>query len=143
MKGLTGPQRRRAEFHQPETAPIAHILVVDDDPMSRKLLGINLRDAGYSVTCAEDAVTAGHCVLERLPDLVIADFRMPYMNGDEFIAALRADSSIPDLPVIFITSQENRPQIAGRTFGFPLLTKPLQAEELLAIVAAQLRARQL
>jgi len=39
MKGLTGPQQRRAEFHQPATAPIAHILVVDDDPMSRKLLG--------------------------------------------------------------------------------------------------------
>ena len=142
MKGLIGPQQRRAEYHQPATAPIAHILVVDDDPMSRKLLGMNLRDAGYSVVCAEDAVAAGHCVVERLPDLVIADFRMPYMNGDEFIAALRADSSIPDLPVIFITSQENRPQIAGKTFGFPLLTKPLQAEELLAIVAAQLRARQ-
>ena len=142
MKGLTGPQQRRAEIHQPATAPIAHILVVDDDPMSRKLLGMNLRDAGYSVTCAEDAVAAGHCVVERLPDLVIADFRMPYMNGDEFVAALRADSSIPDLPVIFITSVENRPLIAGKTFGFPLLTKPLQAEELLAIVAAQLRARQ-
>ncbi|HVP08391.1 MAG TPA: response regulator [Burkholderiales bacterium] len=142
MKGLTGPQQRRAEYHQPATAPIAHILVVDDDPMSRKLLGINLRDAGYSVICAEDAIAAGHCVVERLPDLVIADFKMPYMNGDEFVAALRADSSIPDLPVIFITSVENRPQIAGKTFGFPLLTKPLQAEELLAIVAAQLRSRQ-
>jgi len=142
MKGLTGPQQRRTEQHQPATTPIAHILVVDDDPMSRKLLGMNLRDAGYSVTCAEDAVAAGHCVVERLPDLVIADFKMPYMNGDEFIAALRADSSIPDLPVIFITGEENRSQIAGRTFGFPLLTKPLQAEELLAIVAAQLRARQ-
>ena len=142
MKGLTGPQQRHPEQHQPANAPIAHILVVDDDPMSRKLLGMNLRDAGYSVTCAEDAVAAGHCVVERLPDLVIADFRMPYMNGVDFIAALRADASIPDLPVIFITSEENRSQIAGKTFGFPLLTKPLQAEELLAIVAAQLRARQ-
>jgi DNA-binding response OmpR family regulator len=142
MKGLTGPQQHHGESPRPATAPIAHILVIDDDPMSRKLLGINLRDAGYSVDCAEDAVAAGHCVVERLPDLVIADFRMPFMNGDEFIAALRADSSIPDLPVIFITSQENRPQIAGRTFGFPLLTKPLQAEELLAVVASQLRARQ-
>ncbi|HUK04762.1 MAG TPA: response regulator [Burkholderiales bacterium] len=142
MKGLTGPQQRRTEHHQPATAPIAHILVVDDDPMARKLLGMNLRDAGYSVTCTEDAIAAGHSVVERLPDLVIADFKMPYMDGVDFVAALRADASIPDLPVIFITSVENRPQIAGRTFGFPLLTKPLQAEELLAVVAAQLRARQ-
>jgi two-component system response regulator GlrR len=140
MKGLTKPQQPHAEHHQPEANPIAHILVVDDDPMSRKLLGINLRDAGYSVTCTEDAVAAGHSVVERVPDLVIADFKMPYMSGVDFISAMRADASIPDVPVIFITSVENRPQIAGRTFGFPLLTKPLQSEELLAIVAGQLRA---
>ena len=143
MKGLTAPQQhRRAEDRRQDAERIAHILVVDDDPVSRKLLGINLREAGYSVTCAEDAVAAGHCVVERLPDLVIADFKMPYMSGVDFVAALRADASIPDLPVIFITSVENRPQIAGRTFGFPLLTKPLQAGELLAVVAGQLRARQ-
>jgi DNA-binding response OmpR family regulator len=115
---------------------------VDDDPMSRKLLSLNLSDAGYDVTTAEDAVAAGHCVVEQLPDLVIADFRMPYMSGVEFVAALRADASIPDLPVIFITSLENRPQIAGKTFGFPLLTKPLQADELLFTVANQLGERQ-
>ena len=141
MKGLTGPQQQDLEERRRSPGPRAHILVVDDDPMSRKLLGMNLRDAGYSVTTAEDAVAAGHCVVEQLPDLVIADFKMPYMSGVEFIAALRADASIPDLPVIFITSMENRPQIAGKTFGFPLLTKPLQANELLATVAAQLSAR--
>jgi DNA-binding response OmpR family regulator len=139
MKGLTAQQQKDLDERRRHSAPRAHILVVDDDPMSRKLLGMNLRDAGYSVTTAEDAVAAGHAVLEQLPDLVIADFKMPYMSGVDFVAALRADSSIPDLPVIFITSVENRPQIAGKTFGFPLLTKPLQADELLATVAAQLR----
>ena len=140
MKGLTGPQKKDLDERRHAPRPRAHILVVDDDPMSRKLLSLNLTDAGYEVTTAEDAVAAGHCVVEQLPDLVIADFRMPYMSGVEFVAALRADASIPDLPVIFITSQENRPQIAGKTFGFPLLTKPLQADELLFTVAAQLDA---
>jgi CheY-like chemotaxis protein len=141
VKGLIGPQlhpkeeRRNAPAHRP------HILVVDDDPMSCKLLSLNLRGAGYSVTTAEDAVAAGHRIVEQLPDLVIADYKMPYMNGVDFVAALRADSSIPDLPVIFITAAENKPEIAGRTFGFPLLTKPLSADELLATVAAQLGAR--
>ena len=141
MKGLTAPQQKALDERRHAPGPRAHILVVDDDPMSLKLLGLNLRDAGYSVTCAEDAVAAGHRVMEQMPDLVIADFKMPYMSGVDFIAALRADASIPDLPVIFITSMENRPQIAGRTFGFPLLTKPLQADELLATVAAQLGDR--
>jgi two-component system response regulator GlrR len=141
MKGLTAPQQKDLDERRHTPGPRAHILVVDDDPMSLKLLGLNLRDAGYSVTCAEDAVAAGHRVMEQMPDLVIADFKMPYMSGVDFVSALRADASIPDLPVIFITSMENRPQIAGKTFGFPLLTKPLQADELLATVAAQLGAR--
>ena len=142
MKGLTGPQQKELDERRHAPSPRAHILVVDDDPMSRKLLSLNLSDAGYEVTTAEDAVAAGHRVVEQLPDLVIADFKMPYMTGVEFVAALRADASIPDLPVIFITSQENRPQIAGKTFGFPLLTKPLQADELLFTVATQLGERQ-
>ena len=141
MKGLTAPQMKADDKHQHVPARQAHILVVDDDPMSCKLIDLNLRGAGYSVTCAEDAVAAGHSVVERLPDLVIADFKMPYMNGVDFVAALRADSSIPDLPVIFITSIANRPEIAGKTFGFPLLVKPLAADELLSTVASQLGAR--
>ena len=141
MKGLTAPQLKAKDGHRNEPARRAHILVVDDDPMTCKLVDLNLREAGYSVTCAEDAIAAGHRVVERLPDLIIADFQMPYMNGVDFIAALRADASIPDLPVIFMTSIANRPEIAGKTFGFPLLVKPLSAYELLATVAAQLQER--
>lgn len=141
MKGLTAPQLRAKDGAQHAAPNQGHILVVDDDPMTSKLIELNLREAGYSVTCAEDAVAAGHRVVERLPDLVIADFKLPYMNGVDFIAAMRADASIPDLPVIFITSIANRPEIAGKTFGFPLLVKPLAAGELLATVAAQLHAR--
>lgn len=140
MKGLTAPQQKTAADRRWSARRPAHILVVDDDDASRELLALYLTGAGYSVTCAEDAVAAGHCMAERLPDLVVADFKMPYMDGVEFVAALRADSTIPDLPVVFITSIENRPQIAGHTFGFPLLTKPLSSGELLAIVGAQLRA---
>lgn len=117
-----------------------HILVVDDDPSTRELIALHLTGAGYSVATAEDAVEAGHRIDERLPDLIVADYRMPYMSGQELIAAVRADGTIPDLPVIFITAVENRAELAGRTFGFPLLTKPLYADELLAAVASELRA---
>lgn len=117
-----------------------HILVVDDDPSMRELLALHLTGAGYSVAAAEDAVDAGQCMRERLPDLIIADYKMPYMSGQEFIAAVRADAAIPDLPVVFMTAVENRAELAGRTFGFPLLTKPLYADELLSVVAAELRA---
>jgi DNA-binding response OmpR family regulator len=136
MKGLNATQK--AEADRRRRAP-AHILLVDDDTRERELLALHLTGAGYRVTCAEDAVAAGHRMVEQVPDLIIADFRMPYMNGVDFVAALRGDATIPDLPVIFLTSLATRDQIAGRTFGFPLLTKPLDGPELLATVAAELR----
>lgn len=141
MKGLTAPQQKTAAGQRRVARIRAHILVVDDDAEFRTLVCRYLKDAGYSVTSAEDAVAAGHRMLEKLPNLVIADAKMPYMDGVEFVAALRADATIPDLPVIFVTSSKNRPQVAGRTFGFPLLTKPLSAGELLATVSAALRPR--
>lgn len=139
MKGMITPQPAAGR-----TTPApgrAQILVVEDDEDSREMLRLQLKGAGYSVTTAEDAVEAAHYVVEHLPDLIVADFRMPYMTGIEFIGALRGDPTIPDVPVIFITAVENSGEVAGRTFGYPLLTKPLIADELLAAVAAQLRLR--
>ena len=131
---------RDAAPAQTRAAAAPQILVVDDDADMRELLRLHLEGAGYRVTAAEDAIAAGHCLLDTLPDLIIADYRMPYMNGIDFVGALRADTTIPDLPVIFLTALENAPEIVGKTYGFPLLTKPLLADELLAAVARELRA---
>src|SRR5437762_14282693 len=84
----------------------ATILVVDDDQTIRELLQLHLRNAGYAVHVAEDAVEAGHLVLRSPPDLIISDVNMPHMDGFEFIAAVRADHSLPYIPVIFLTSEE-------------------------------------
>jgi CheY-like chemotaxis protein len=137
VKGLIGS---RDLPHRPHGSA-ALILVVDDDEDMRELLRLHLEGAGYRVIAAEDAVAAGHRVVDSPPDLIIADYRMPYMNGVDFIGALRADSTIPDIPVIFLTAMEDAPELVGKTYGFPLLTKPLLADELLSTVAAQLEAR--
>src|SRR5437879_12182837 len=84
----------------------ATILVIDDDETIRELLQLHLRNAGYAVYVAEDAVQAGHLVLRQPPDLIISDVNMPHMDGFEFVAAVRADNSLPYIPVIFLTSEE-------------------------------------
>jgi CheY-like chemotaxis protein len=137
IKGLTA-REQAPRPHEAAKAPL--ILVVDDSADIRELLRLHLGDAGYRVVTAEDAVAAGHCVTHELPSLIIADYKMPYMNGVEFIAALRADPTIPDLPVVFITDTDATPELSGKTFGFPLLTKPILADRLCATVAAQLAA---
>jgi CheY-like chemotaxis protein len=134
MKGLIEPF---VPVRRPAEPP--KILIIDDSKDSRELLSLHLRNAGYRVAIAEDAVAAGHHITESLPDLIICDFKMPYMSGVDFIAALRADATIPDIPVVFISSREHSAELTGKTFGFPLLTKPLVADDLLVAVAEQLR----
>lgn len=135
MKGLFRPAPR-VPPHPSPTAPL--ILAIDDDLEVRRLIRRHLEAAGYRVATAEDAIEAGRSLADHCPDLIIADFKMPYMNGNEFVGLLRGDETLPDIPVLFITSKQNSGELIGRTFGFPLLTKPLDVEDLLANVKALL-----
>src|SRR5437773_10876067 len=94
----------------------ASILVVDDDGNIRELLRMHLSAAGYDVHVAQDAIRSGYMVLRSPPDLIISDVNMPHMDGFEFIAALKADKSLPHIPVIFLTSMEEGDQ-RGKELG--------------------------
>src|SRR5690348_4573396 len=94
----------------------ATILVVDDDESMRDLLRLHLSSAGYDVQVAEDAITAGYMVLKTPPDLIISDVNMPHLDGFEFIQALKADRTVPDIPVIFLTSVEEG-DYRGKSLG--------------------------
>lgn len=112
----------------------ARILVVDDDESMRELIRLHLEGAGYEVTTAPDAIAAGYTVLKAPPDLILTDVNMPFMDGFEFIAAMRADPSVPRVPVIFLTSVEEGDR--GKELGaVGYLTKPVRAERLLSLVA--------
>ena len=111
------------------------ILIVDDDESIRELLRLHLSSAGYEVSVAEDAIVAGYMVLRRPPDLIILDVNMPHMDGFEFVAALKADKSLPSIPVIFLTSMEEGDH-RGKSLGaVGYVTKPVRADHLLALVA--------
>ena len=114
----------------------ANILVVDDNANMRQLLELHLRSAGYEVQLAEDGLAAGYIVLRSPPDLIITDVNMPHMDGFEFITALRADTSLPRFPVIFLTTEEEG-ELRGRALGaVGYVAKPIRADRLLALVAA-------
>ena len=112
-----------------------YILVVDDDESMRELLRLHLSAAGYDVEVAEDAIAAGYRVLKRPPDLIISDINMPHMDGFEFIGALKADKTLPPIPVIFLTSVEEGDH-RGKSLGaVGYVTKPVMADKLLRMVA--------
>jgi CheY-like chemotaxis protein len=113
----------------------ARILVVDDDESIRDLLRMHLTSAGYEVQVAADAIAAGYIVLRAPPDLIITDVSMPHMDGFEFVAALKADSSLPRIPVIFLTSMEEGDHRSRELGAVGYVTKPVRADRLLALVA--------
>jgi CheY-like chemotaxis protein len=114
---------------------MATILIVDDDQSIRDLLRMHLSAAGYEVHVAEDAIAAGYLVLRSPPDLIISDVHMPHMDGFEFIAALKADSTLPKIPVIFLTSNDEGDDRGRQLGAVGYVTKPVRADRLLALVA--------
>jgi len=119
---------------------MATILVMDDDEYMRELMGLHLSNAGYDVLVAEDAIVAGHLVLEKSPDLILADIEMPFMDGLEFVQALRADPSVSHTPVIFVSSRDDLEDLAKSFGAVAFLKKPVLADHLLAAIAQQVRA---
>lgn len=116
------------------------VLVVDDDATIRELLRIHLSAAGYEVMLAENGIAAGYAVLRKRPDLVISDVNMPHMDGFEFVAAMRAEPSLTDIPVIFLTSEEEGSDRSRSLGAVGYATKPIMADRLLALVSQHLPA---
>lgn len=79
------------------------ILLVDDEPSIRFVLGAVLEHAGYAVDSAEDGFAALRKLQSAMPDLVITDLRMPNMNGFELLSVLR--TRFPQLPTIAISGE--------------------------------------
>ena len=113
------------------------IAVIDDDRFIRYLLGLHLKKAGYEVFAAEDAVAGGRMVVESMPDVIVCDVDMPFMDGYEFVTALRADPATRHIPVIFLTvnaAGEDR----AKQLGAGQLKKPVMADEVVRAVAQAL-----
>jgi EAL domain-containing protein (putative c-di-GMP-specific phosphodiesterase class I)/CheY-like chemotaxis protein len=113
----------------------AKILVLDDDESMRELVRVHLSNAGYDVQLAEDAIVAGQLVLRNPPDLIIADVEMPYMDGFQFVEALKSDPAVCAIPVIFLTVTTGGESRSRQVGAVGYLNKPVVVDRLLAMVA--------
>ena len=111
------------------------VLVVEDEAPIRDLLRLHLRNAGYRVLEAEDALEAGKRILEDASDidLIVIDAQLPYLSGIEFASTLIADTTLPPLPIILITGHEHLVLHAER-LDVPCLVKPFTAQRLISLV---------
>jgi len=82
----------------------AHILVVDDLPVHRRVVAFNLEKAGYRVTMADGAAEALKFAERDLFDLVITDHFMPHCSGAELVRKLREIDRYADAPMILLSA---------------------------------------
>ena len=113
------------------------ILIVDDDKTTRKLLSLYLKGSGFEVVTAENGLNA----LEKLGSdtfqLVLTDLNMPFMDGIEFLKAMKSNPGTSNIPALMLTTEtdeeERQRAIDAGADGY--LSKPVTAE----VVAAKIR----
>jgi two-component system, OmpR family, phosphate regulon response regulator PhoB len=119
------------------------ILVVEDEPVTQKLIAVNLERAGHQVVRAASVPEAKAAIRDVLPDLVLLDWILPDATGVSFARQLRTDQRTRDIPIIMLTSRDQETdKISGLEAGADdYITKPFSTAELLARVKAVIRRR--
>jgi len=113
-----------------------YILVVDDSPSVRRVVGNMLKQNGWEVQAARDGVEALEMITQETPAAVLLDIEMPRMDGYELMATVRAQEQYRTLPLVILTSraatkhQQHAMQLGANGY----LVKPYQDEELINIL---------
>jgi two-component system sensor histidine kinase/response regulator len=116
------------------------VLVVDDQAANVRMVSSLLTRSGYDVLPALGGVEGLEMARTHKPDVVLLDMRMPGMDGFEVLRQLREEDATRDLPIIFLTADDDRENLI-RAFAegaIDYITKPFVAEELLARVRTHL-----
>lgn len=118
------------------------ILIAEDDPVSRRLLEVFLKSAGYEVISARDGQEAwAQLQLPDSPSLLIADWMMPGMSGIDLCRQIREQPTLKRVYIILLTSLNGKERIIeGLTAGAnDYVTKPFHQAELRARIEVGLR----
>ncbi|HEW98552.1 MAG: serine/threonine protein phosphatase [Candidatus Parabeggiatoa sp. nov. 3] len=123
----------------------SNILVVDDTPANLRLLIGILREVGYKVRPANNGPRALTSIEKESPSLILLDIMMPNMDGYQVCEHLKAHEETREIPVIFISAlNETFDKVkAFSVGGVDYITKPFQAEEVLARVETHLKLHEL
>jgi CheY-like chemotaxis protein len=119
---------------------LPHVLLIEDDTDTREVLRLILESDGMLVTPAHDGLDALE-VLEEVhrrdpltPCAIVLDYMMPRFSGAQFRARQLANPDIADVPVILVSAISDLEARAEALHPFAVLQKPVDPEELTAVV---------
>ena len=112
------------------------ILIIDDEPDILRAVKVRLMSFGYEVITAGDGNDIINLVQRDVPDLILLDLRLPYMNGDKICTIVKAYDKFKHIPIIIFTasSDPNTRKKVKDSGADGYLIKPLDAEELLQTI---------
>lgn len=132
-KGWTSP----AGYPTISGMPCSTVLIIEDDPDAREVLGEILRSDGYSPVVAKDGREGLATLRAGLrPCLIVLDMLMPGMDGWQFRRAQNADRELADIPVVVVSGVKAARNSALSAGAVAFLAKPVAPEALLSAVAA-------
>lgn len=124
-----------------------HVLIIDDDPHSIKLMDRILHKAGYNKTSTALSVQEANKIISTTPpDLILLDIVMPEMNGLRLCKKIKQNPATRDIPVIMVTGSgvllDRSITQSFRAGATDYITKPIRGAEFLARIEAALRVKQ-
>ncbi len=121
-----------------------HLLLVDGDPKSLRVMEVSLKKAGFSVTTAVNGQDALDKCEISAPDLILSDTKMPEMDGFELCRRLKHDERFKGTPFIFLTGQKSvEYKVRGLELGVEdYLTKPIYIKEIVTRVKILLQKKE-
>ena len=114
------------------------VLIVDDTPENIDVLSAVLEGMGCELMVATNGPRALELAARRRPDLILLDVMMPGMDGFEVCRRLKADMALAEIPVIFCTARTDDISVGFGAGGSDYITKPINADEVLARVRHQI-----
>ena len=119
------------------------VLIIDDDPASLNLAKQWLKRDGHNMVTADNGDEGLVIALKENPDLILLDVQMPGKNGYQVCQALKSDSRLRNIPVVFVSAADDtREKVRGLDLGaVDYVTKPFDKFELPARVRAALRTK--
>jgi CheY-like chemotaxis protein len=114
------------------------VLVVDDDPLNRKLAKLRLREAGFAVDTADTAETALKMASNTPPHAILSDIRMPGMDGFQFRQAVLHDPRLARIPVLLFSTEvaDEQTRRGEGVDRYCVVRSPDLREAIAALVAA-------
>jgi DNA-binding NarL/FixJ family response regulator len=122
-------------------ALVKKILIIEDEPRMRRNLATILKLEGFTILEAGDGQSGVEMARTQLPDLILCDISMPWMDGYQVLHELRQNEATVRLPFLFLTARGEKTDIrTGMNLGADdYLTKPVTKTDLLAAIEARFR----